>query len=122
VIAIDVLFDNYIIAVRLTKSEKVCNIIFILVIHIGIIVMQERDIRLLFDSGVLRACIVVPSPVGAGFNVLFAKKGEIKPVLSLDTRPRKAGDSIEIRRFKTVDSACSLVKRQIGFKTFVVEL
>jgi len=83
--------------------------------------MKESEIKLLFDAGALRVCIIVPAAFGGGFNAVFARKGEIKPSISLETRPRKSGDEIEVRRFKTIDSACSLVKRQVGFKSFIVE-
>ena len=84
--------------------------------------MQEKDIKLLFDSGCLRVCIVVRNPFGDGYNALFARTGSVKPDISLETRKRLASDDAAIRVFKTVDSACSLVKRQIGLRSFVVEL
>jgi len=84
--------------------------------------MQQKDIKLLFDAGNFRACIIVSNDITGGYNALFPKKGEIKPSVALETRPRKSGDTTEIRRFKTIDSACNFVKRNIGFKDFVVDL
>ena len=84
--------------------------------------MQEKDIKLLFDADALRTCVVVPALLGSGYMAMFCKQGDIKPVIVLETRPRKSGDVTEHRVFKTIDSACSLVKRKIGFKSFDVEL
>lgn len=84
--------------------------------------MKEKEIKLLFDAGALSKCYIVCSPTGHGYNALFAKAREKEPSISLETRPRKAGDITNTRVFKTIDSACHLVKRQVGFKEFVVSL
>ena len=84
--------------------------------------MKEKEIKLLFEAGALSKCYIVCSPTGQGYNALFAKAKKKDPTISLDTRPRKAGDTTQTRIFKTIDSACHLVKRQVGFKDFIISL
>lgn len=84
--------------------------------------MQEKEIELLFENGVLTRCVVAQSASGKGYTAMFVKKGMSEASISLETRPRKAGDATTIRVFKTIDSACALVKRQIGFHHFDIHL
>jgi len=84
--------------------------------------MQEKDLGLLFETGALSKCIITADASGKGFNAMFVIKGDKTPSEMLDTRPRKSGDSTEIRVFKTIDSATSLVKRQIGFGLFTLDI
>lgn len=84
--------------------------------------MQEKELSLLFHEGVLTKCFIVQDIAGKGYNALFLKKSDKKPSESLETRPRKSGDPTQMRVFKTIDAACSLIKRQVGFNDFEVKI
>jgi len=83
--------------------------------------MQEKEIKLLFDEGAITKCVVVEDIGGSGYNALFIRRGEKSASISLETKIRAAGGIAKIRVFKTIDSACSLVKRQVGFNEFIVK-
>ena len=82
--------------------------------------MLEKELKLLFENGALSKCVVSMDSNGVGYNALFVKKGEKSTSMTLDTQKRKAGDISDVRVFKTIDAACSLVKRKIGFQDFFV--
>lgn len=82
--------------------------------------MLEKELKLLFENGALSKCVVSRDAKGVGYNALFIKKGDKSSSMTLDTQKRKSGDIPEIRIFKTIDAACSLVKRKIGFQDFFV--
>jgi hypothetical protein len=84
--------------------------------------MQEKEIKILFDMGALSRCHISTNPSGKGYNALFVKTKENKASICLETRPRKSSDAINTRVFKTIDSACSLIQRQIGFQSFIINL
>ncbi len=82
--------------------------------------MLEKELKLLFDAGALSKCVVSRDVKGVGYNAFFIKRGDKSTSMSLDTRHRKSGDIPEIRIFKTIDAACSLVKRKVGFQDFFI--
>lgn len=84
--------------------------------------MQERDIKLLFENGTLRACIIMQHPFESGYIASFCRQGTMKPDIILDTRKRKSSDMETYRCFKTLDGAVSVVKNKIGFTSFEFEL
>lgn len=103
------------------------NVLYVKLININKVnqirknIMQEKDLKLLFDAGALMKCVISRDAIGVGFNAHFIRRGEKTTSLTLDVRPRLSGDPVEFRVFKTIDSACSLVKRKIGFNEFLVK-
>lgn len=72
----------------------------------GEMIMQIRDLILLFDAGSVKKARVVAAPLGDGYNLLIDKH-----VL----QAQRGGD----RLFKTIDAACESASK-IGFKRIEV--
>jgi len=85
--------------------------------------MQEKELALLFENGALNRCVITHNDKAGegGYIAMFYKlRDDKKSFANLETRPRKAGDKTKTRVFKTIDAACSLIKRQVGFNQFDV--
>ena len=76
--------------------------------------MQEKDIKILFDAGALSRVSVIHMPVLAGFTYQFYYKEKKMDSVTMMTQrgEQKIG--------KTLDSAMQQLKR-IGFQKFEVQ-
>lgn len=70
--------------------------------------MQIKELKLLFSTGTLKQCTVVPIPMGSGYYLQVDEH-----VLEI----QRDGN----REFKSIDAACNAA-RTIGFKTAIVQL
>ena len=78
--------------------------------------MEIRDARLLFDAGALSKCLVIPSTLGEGFEVVVFKK-ELGDRGGLSISTKRGGT----RQFKTVDAALKIAG-EIGFSSVEIRL
>lgn len=75
--------------------------------------MELKDLRILFDSGVLTSATVSPNILGGGYIVTIIGKNNKQYVIS-----RQRSKS-EARIFKSIDAAVKNT-HDIGFKTITV--
>ncbi|NVK02703.1 MAG: plasmid replication protein RepB [Oceanospirillaceae bacterium] len=75
--------------------------------------MQEKEIKIRFDAGDLKAASVVKAPLENGWNLLVTDKNK----LAIPVERKRGG----IRLFKMIDAACSTA-REIGFVDINVKM
>jgi len=77
--------------------------------------MQEKDAKMVFDTGGYSKAVIVPTPMGAGYHVHLIKFGK-----------QAGSDVIERQRggwrvFSTIDAAANTA-HSIGFKRIEIDL
>lgn len=77
--------------------------------------MQEKDAKMIFDTGGYSKAVIVPTPMGAGYHVHLIKFGK-----------QAGSDVIERQRggwrvFSTIDAAANTANG-IGFKRIEIDL
>lgn len=77
--------------------------------------MQEKELRLVFESGDLIKASVISNPMDTGYLLSFYRKSTDNPIVMHSFRDKQG------RVFKTIDSAVKCACR-IGFKDITVTL
>jgi hypothetical protein len=73
--------------------------------------MHEKEIKLLFDAGVLKAVTILKQPLSSGWYLQFNQKGGDTFVMAAQRTPTRV--------FKTLDAAFRTV-HDIGFEQATV--
>lgn len=84
--------------------------------------MQEKEIKLMFECGVLTSCTVTNAVMEKGYILQFEKKGS-KEIVTAEKRARLAKDKDRnnTKIFKSIDGAI-IFAHLIGFRKTLVEV